>query len=180
MSCVVSCILAVFRSTMKSAASVSFSSDRKDAVPYLMCSKRTKTSEKGNFLICFSVPLSCPLVVFNRICAVWQLEVLINRAHVTPTRQQFEQVACTWLNVPRHISVLSKKIIDEFHPNQRMFNCFKGFDERGSHVWIVITPCSKFILVLKENSLVNISPLNEQSVSSTSFWWFYSLKGITV
>lgn len=47
-----------------------------------------------------------------------------------------------------------------------MFNCFKGFDGKASHVWIVITPCLKFILVLKENIVVNISPLNEQPVRS--------------
>lgn len=87
------------------------SSERKEAVPHLMSSKRTETSKrrKADFFMCFSVPLSCPLVLCNHIRAKWQPEVsVINRVHVTRTRQQFEQAAYTWLSVPHHISVLSK------------------------------------------------------------------------
>lgn len=88
-------------------------------------------------------------------------------------------IACMWLGWDSSLSRLRvcgwvflaifqccQKIIDMFHPIQRMFNCFKGFDGKASHVWIVITPCLKFILVLKENIVVNISPLNEQPVRS--------------
>ena len=123
--------------------------------------------DRLNFSMCFSVPLSCPLVLCNHINMRWQPEVsVINCVHVTRTKQQYEHVACSWLSVPHHISVC-QKIIDMFHLIQRMFNSFKGFDGKASHVWIVITPCSKFVHVLKENNIVNISPLNEQLVLST-------------
>lgn len=126
--------------------------------------------ERLNFSLCFSVPLSCPLVLCNHINVKWQLDVsVINRVHVTRTRQQFEQVACMWLSVPHHISVCHK---NHWHPIQRMCNCFKGFDGKVSHVWIVITPCSKFVHVLKENNMVNISPLNEQPVVSACSQFF--------
>ncbi len=65
--------------------------------------------KRVNFYMCFSVPLSCPLVLCNRIHATQQPEVsVINRVHVTWTRQRFEQVVCAWLSVPLRIWVLSK------------------------------------------------------------------------
>lgn len=69
-----------------------------------------KQVRKGVHLyMCFLVPLSCPLVLCNHIQAMWQPEVsVINRVHVTRTRQQLEQVVCAWLSVPCHISALSK------------------------------------------------------------------------
>lgn len=88
-------------------------------------------------------------------------------------------IACMWLGRGSSLNRLHvrgwvfltifqccQKIIDMFHPIQRMFNCFKGFDGKASQVWLVITPCSKFVHVLTENSVVNISPLNEQPVIS--------------
>lgn len=105
-------------------------------------------------------------------------------------------IACMWLGRGSSLNRLyvrgwvflaifqrCQKIIDMFHPIQRMFNCFKGFDGKASHVWLVITPCSKFVHVLKENSVVNISPLNEQPVIivfSPVSWWSCLLKGFTV
>lgn len=44
----------------------------------------------------------------------------------------------------------------------------KGFDGKASHVRLVITPCSKFVVVVKENREVNISPLNDQLMISDS------------
>lgn len=117
--------------------------------------------ERLHYYTCFSVPLSCPLVLYNHIHVSWQPEVsVINSMHVTRTRQQF-WTGCAYV-VERSSPYFStvKKIIDMFHPIQRMFNCFKALDGKASHVWLVITPCSKFRRVLKENIVVNISPLN--------------------
>lgn len=141
-----------------------------------------KQVRKGVHLyMCFLVPLSCTLVLCNHIHATWQPEVsVINCVHVTRTRQQLEQVVCAWLSVPCHISALSKKSLTCSIQFKECLTVFKGFDGKASDVWLVITPCSKFILVLKENNVVNISPFSEPPVLSPSVWWSCFLKGFKV
>lgn len=120
--------------------------------------------------MCLSVLLSCSLVLCNREHAVWHLEVsLINRVHVT--RWQFQRLRGS---DGVFLANYRKKSLTCFCPIQRMFNCFKCSDGKVSHVWGVITLRSKFILVLRENIMVNISHLSEQPVRShlySSLWW---------
>lgn len=89
-------------------------------------------------------------------------------------RWQFEWGVRKRWSLPRHITEKKKKSLTCFRPIQRMFNCFKCSDGKVSHVWGVITPRSKFILVLRENMMVNISLLSQQLARShlfSSLWW---------
>lgn len=92
-------------------------------------------------------------------------------------------IMCMWLRPGSSLNrlcVRGRAFLAVFQRCQKSLTCSiqfkecltvcKWFDGKTSHVWIVITPCSKFVHVLKENSVVNISPFNEQSVISALSW----------
>lgn len=84
-------------------------SDWDNSAPLLLEGNKQVREERQTGLLCFPVPLCCPLVLCNHVRASWHPEVsVINGVHVTPPWRPSEQVVRVCSSVPRHISVLSK------------------------------------------------------------------------